>query len=292
MRLNWIITLYCGLVACYSQGEELKNPNPKIITILDTLSTTYYNYSSIEFEDDLPRPEQNAEKRHDYDLRLPIPISLDEKTKLILWGQAKYNNLDTHDPYNSGSIQELALSILKSFDGYSLMLSSGMIKKKNKQHILSYLAPRIFLDRYNLFGSNLYLKNAVFRVRNINGRHDYVVVVYTVYELENKWQLNISIPSELSLTKDFTDSLFKFGFRIDGLENLEEIEGNNYWLIGYRTYGFIRYAHKLYDPIWASVELGSSLEQYEVYDNKAKLVGVRKAWASSYGLASIGVRFN
>lgn len=287
-----MVLIYCGVVSFYSYGKESTEPNPRIITILDTLSSSYYNYSSVEFEDQAPRPEENAQERHDYDLRLPIPLDLDEKTKIILYGQAKYNFLDSHDPYNRGGIQELALNLLRKYDSYTLMLTSGMVKKDYDQHVLSYMVSRVFVDNYNLFATDLYLKSVLFRVRNINGRHDYVVVLYMVSDLGNQWQLNISIPSEFSLTKDFNDSLFKFGLRIDGLENLMDIDDSNYWLIGYRAYGFIRYAHKILDPIWASIELGSSFEQYEVFDNKAKQVGLRKAWASSYGLLSLGVRFN
>ena len=292
MRVFWILLIVLIVNSYHAYGSEPENKSPSIIRIIDTLATSYYRYQSIDITDDLPKPAKNANERLDYDLRLPIPIDLSENSKLILFGQAKYNFLDSHDPYNAGGVQEVIANYLMNSDNYSLMLSLGMVKKNYDRHLLSYVLSQVFLKDLKLFSSDLYLKSILARVRNINGRHDYVVVLYMVSDLGDNWQFNLSIPSELSLTKDLKSSLFKFGVRIDGLENLVEVDNSDYWLIGFRAYGFIRYAKSLYDPIWASIELGGALEQFEAFDSKAKEVGTRTAWVSNYALASLGIRIN
>lgn len=281
-----------GLLLYFDLWAYGVEESPKIIRLIDTATSTYYEYSDIKFEGQVPEPDKNASNRHDYDLRLPLPITLNEKTKLIFFNQAKYNFMDTFDPYNRAGLQELIVNLYREFGEYSLMLSSGMLKQGYKKHVLSYIFTQVFFDNLRVSSSPLFAKSVLFRVRNINGRHDYVIVLYMAANFRDNWQLNVSIPSEVSLSKDYSHALFKFGVRIDGLENLVNIEDSNYWLIGYRAYGFVRYAHALYDPLWGSFELGSALEEYKVYDNSAKHIGTRNALAKAYALMSLGLRFN
>ena len=264
-----------------------------MIRLFDNLATTYFKYNSVKVTEGLPEPEKNANERLDYDIRLPIPIDLGEKTMVILFNRANYNFLDSHDPYNQGGFQELIVNLLRTGDQYSFMLSGGMTKKNYDQHILSQVLSQVFFKNQRVFSSDLFLKSILFRVRNINGRHDYVTVWYMVADLGNSWQLNLTFPSELSLAKDHSTSLFKFGIRVDGLENLVEAEDKkDYWMIGYRAYGFVRYAHAILDPVWASIEIGSAFENFEAYDSRAKEAGKRTSIASLYSLLSVGVRFN
>lgn len=290
---NRLYTICVGLcLGSLASSLWAKNTKQKSIyppELYSIFEQRHYRYSVIKDRFDRDFNDDKLIFKHSSRLSIPFQFSLDAVgVDVFTVNNFKFSQVSTDDKLAKFDIWDSTTHFVKPIADkkYSLLASAGFIRNDYSKHMLShYLLGINYNNGVDLMGLNL--NRLVLRYRAINHRNDYIILVYLDKKFSTGHVLNIIFPSEAYVSQYFGSSVLRYGLRTEGLENMFEHEGEDYWQTGFNAHLFVKWSKELSGQWWLGYEVGSAFEQSKVFSNSAEEIGQRQLLSPVYFNLSI-----